>query len=315
MKTVLLVVESLEPANLHRAFYNGFLKNGFIQNKKLNVIPLLCPRDVKFSHNVYDEMILHTVNKFRVDTFFTIGGEQIREETLRELKARGIKTAAWQIDDPYMLTEDYGKDIRKKLPFYDLIYTTNKYSLEKIYPRLNYPAKVKFLPFGFDPAFHCNLRSDKLYHMTFIGSSFPDRKNKYISKFLGLIELWGSNDPIWNHKGRISHSSMVELTNQSRINLNFSDQPANGVKCLKNRVTEVLGCGQFLLTERFPELEEMFTVGKDLDCFDSLEELDEKARFYIRNEAAREKIAKAGERKVKKFSYEKLISGILEEIF
>lgn len=310
MKSVLLVVESLEPANLHRGFYNGFLQNGFMENKRLNIIPLLCPRDVKFNWTIYNELILHTVNKFRVDSFFTLGGEQVSIEIFKELKKRKIKTVTWQIDDPFMLTEDYGKETRKKLPFYDIIYTTNKASIEKHYKKLNLSNKVKFFPFGYDPMFHRNLNLQKKYNVSFVGSNFPTRQKNYLSKFYHHVDIWGIPA-----SRRISHCSMVEIVNQSKINLSFADQPANGVKCLKNRVIEVLGCGQFLLTETFPELEEMFIPGKELDCFSSAEEMNDKIDFYLKNDNAREKIVKAGVKKIKKYAYRNLISGILEEIF
>jgi spore maturation protein CgeB len=309
MKTVLLVVESLEPANLHRGFYNGFIQNGFIQNKRLNVIPLLCPRDVKFNWTVYNELILHTVNKFRVDSFFTLGGEQVSVETLKELQKKGIKTVTWQIDDPFVLTEDYGAETRKKLPFYNLIYTTNKVSIEKHYKKLGLSGRVKFFPFGYDPMFHQNLNLEKKYNVSFVGSNFPTRQRQYMSKFFHKVNLWGTSK-----NTRISHYSMVEILNQSKINLNFADQPANGVKCLKNRVTEVLGCEQFLLTETFPELKELFIPGKELDCFSTAEEMNDKISFYLTHDKKRENIARAGARKIKKYNYETLISKITEEI-
>ena len=86
MKTVLLVIESMEPGNLHRGLYNGFLQNSFVENKVLNIIPLICPRDVKFGYSIYDELIFHTIKKFQIDLLFSIGGEQISIDTLKELQ-------------------------------------------------------------------------------------------------------------------------------------------------------------------------------------------------------------------------------------
>lgn len=311
MKTVLVVVESMEPGNLHRGFCMGIMKNA--DRFDLNVIPFVFPRDVKFNQAAYNELILHTINKFKVDLFITLGGEQISKQVLSVLGSKGIKRVTWQIDDPFMLLNSYGKEMKEKLYLYDFIYSTNKESINNIYPKLKLNAK--FFSFGFDPQCHIDLKHKKIYDATFVGSSFPERKNRYISKLGNRVHLWGSNDPLWNHKGRISHSSMVELVNQSRINVNFSDQPAYKINCLKNRVIEVLGCNQFLLTEDFPELEEMFITGKEVENFNSLEELNEKMDFYLKNEAKREKIAGAGADKVKKFySYERLTGLMLQEV-
>ena len=107
---------------------------------------------------------------------------------------------------------------------------------------------------------------------------------------------------------------MINIVNKSKINLNFSDQPSYNVSCLKNRVTEVLGCGQFLLTETFPELDSMFKVGEDLDSFSSLEELKDKIQFYLKNDNIRDKLAMQGNKAVQKYSYKKLMSNILKDI-
>jgi spore maturation protein CgeB len=308
MKTILLLIESLEPGNLHRGIYNGFLQNSFVEDRILNIIPMVCPRDVTFSWNAYDELILNTVKKFKIDLVFSIGGEYVSIETLQELKKKGIRIITWQIDDPFMLTESCGLENRKKLLLYDLIYTTNKASIEKQYNDLHLSDKVKFMPFGYDTLFHKNLNLNKKYDISFVGSSFPTRQKNYFSKFYHKVNLFGTSA-----NSRISHYSMVEIVNQSKINLNFSDQPVNGIKCLKNRVPEVLGCGQFLLTEFFPELTEMFTPGKELDCFFTIEELNNKNDFYLKNEIAREKIARTGAEKIKKYQYKCLTLEILKE--
>ncbi|HNR64807.1 MAG TPA: glycosyltransferase, partial [Atribacterota bacterium] len=309
MKTILLVVESLEPGNLHRGLYNGFLQNSLIEGKEINIIPLIFPRDVNFKWTIYDEMILHTIKKFKIDFFVSIWGEQISIETLKELQRKGIKTITWQIDDPFMLTENYGIETRKKLPFYDVIYTTNKASIENHYKNMGLSNKVNFLPFGYDPMFHKNLNLEKQYNVSFVGSNFPTRQKLYLSKFSCNVNTFGILP-----NSRITHYKMVEIVNQSKINLNFADQPVNGVRCLKNRVMEVLGCEQFLLTEIFPELEEMFKPGEDLDCFSSAEEMNSKIDFYLKNTSAREKIAKSGAEKIRKYQYKNITSQIINNI-
>lgn len=313
MKTLLLAIESWERANFHRGIVNGFLSQ-----KDLNVIVLYCPRDVKFSHNVYDELILHVINKCNVDIFFAIQGEHINVSTIRKLNQKRIKTVVWQVDDPYSLL--YAKNAREhkiKLREYQYIYTTNRESILKHYPVIDTVLKikkVKFLPFGYDPEFHQNLKSEKTYDISFVGSAFPKRI-EYILPLAKEIELFGSSHNAWNNKGRISHKMMIEVVNSSKINLNFSDQPINGVRCLKNRVMEILGAGQFLLSEDFPEAKELFEIDKELVVFNSLSELEEKIDYYLFHDKEREKIARAGYKKVKEnYSYRKLLSGVLEDL-
>jgi spore maturation protein CgeB len=78
---------------------------------------------------------------------------------------------------------------------------------------------------------------------------------------------------------------------------------------------EILGAGQFLLSEDFPEAKELFEIDKELVVFNSLSELEEKIDYYLFHDKEREKIARAGYKKVKEnYSYRKLLSGVLEDL-
>ena len=307
MKTLLLLllVESQEPENFHKGVINGFKKQ-----KDLDLIILHCPRDVKYAHGIYDEQIEHIVKKHDIDIFFAIQGEQVSKNTIKELNRHGIKTVVWNVDDPYILTHASNRNIHKRrVNEYQFIYTSNLKSITKYYPAIT-RKEVKFLPFGFDPVYHKNLRWKKEYPVSFVGSAFDNRLKNYINPLLGNIKLFGLT-----RASRVNHKRMIEIANQSYINLNFSDQPSNGVKCLKNRVPEIMGSGQFLLSEDFPEADKLFEVDKEIVLFSSLPELKDKIKFYLVNGRERQKIARAGYKKVKaEYSYEKLLKGVLEDI-
>jgi hypothetical protein len=61
-----------------------------------------------------------------------------------------------------------------------------------------------------------------------------------------------------------------------------------------NRSWEIPACGVFLLSERTPAMQEFYREGKEAEFFESPEEFLDKARFYLRNDAARARIAAAG---------------------
>ncbi len=81
------------------------------------------------------------------------------------------------------------------------------------------------------------------------------------------------------------------------------------------RIFEALSTGSFLLTNWIPTLGDLFEDGKHLVTYKTLEEMVEKAKYYLEHEDEREAIAKAGyEEFVSKHTYKHRIEKILEII-
>lgn len=98
-------------------------------------------------------------------------------------------------------------------------------------------------------------------------------------------------------KGYIDYySQMPKAFALSDINLNIS------LKTIRTgiplRVLDVMGCGGFMLSNYQEELLEWFTPGEDLVVYESLEDLVEKASFYMSHEEERKRIAVNGYKRV-----------------
>lgn len=101
-----------------------------------------------------------------------------------------------------------------------------------------------------------------------------------------------------NNKGRVkTHTQMPLVFHYSKINLNVTC--ASITTGLPQRVWDVLACGGFLITNEQPEIPEYFTPGVDLETYDSMEELRDKVRYYLADEASRIQIAMNGYEKVR----------------
>ena len=67
---------------------------------------------------------------------------------------------------------------------------------------------------------------------------------------------------------------------------------------LSNRSFAVIGCGGFYLCRRNPGVEFAYDVGKEIDVFDTDDEMVDKIHYYLKNEDERKRIALAGQKKV-----------------
>jgi spore maturation protein CgeB len=73
---------------------------------------------------------------------------------------------------------------------------------------------------------------------------------------------------------------------------------------IKARNFEIPGCGGFVLTGRADNLERYYEISKEVVCFEELEDLVEKVRYYLSHEDERAAIAQAGyERTMREHTY------------
>lgn len=106
-------------------------------------------------------------------------------------------------------------------------------------------------------------------------------------------------------------TEMPKVFQASKINLNMTMRPIE--TGLSLRVWDILGCGGFLLTNYQAEIPDYFEIGKDLETYDSMEELEEKIRYYLTHEEERVEIAINGyEKAVRYHTYEIRLAQMLK---
>jgi len=99
--------------------------------------------------------------------------------------------------------------------------------------------------------------------------------------------------------GVLSDKEMIAVFSRTKINLGFSScgdthRGAERILQIRLRDFEVPMSGGFYLVEYMDELAEFFEIDREIVCYGSRDELVEKIRFYLKNDAAREKIRRAG---------------------
>lgn len=88
----------------------------------------------------------------------------------------------------------------------------------------------------------------------------------------------------------------------SKININITLTSIHSGIPL--RILDILGAGGFLLTNHQSELDDYFIDGKDIVIYENIDELCEKADYYLTHEEDRRRIASSGHQKAKElFNY------------
>ena len=106
-------------------------------------------------------------------------------------------------------------------------------------------------------------------------------------------------------------TEMPKVFQASKINLNMTMRPIE--TGLSLRVWDILGCGGFLLTNYQAEIPDYFEIGKDLETYESMEELEEKIRYYLTHEEERVEIAINGYETVARYhTYEIRLAQMLK---
>lgn len=122
---------------------------------------------------------------------------------------------------------------------------------------------------------------------------------------------------VHTHTGVDYYTVMNKVFYFSKINLNITlSSIESGVP---QRVLDIMGCGGFVLTNYQEEIEDLFTIGKEIEVFRSIEELREKCTYYLSHEKERLRIAMNGYQKVRDcFSYQhqlnRMISIVQEDL-
>lgn len=113
-------------------------------------------------------------------------------------------------------------------------------------------------------------------------------------------------------KGGVSTlTQMPKVFHAGKINLNMTMRPIE--TGLSLRIWDVLGSGGFLITNYQSEIPEYFEIGKDLEVYESMEDLIYKIDYYLHHEAERIEIALNGYEKTAAYhTYEMRLASMLK---
>ncbi len=145
------------------------------------------------------------------------------------------------------------------------------------------------------------------------------------------VECWGTGWP----NGRASYGQMDHIFSTSAVNLNLpnsrsldgrylgasAENQAEALRSMKvrdqvkGRHFEIAAAGGFQLTNYVDFLEDYFIIGDEIACYESIDGLAGKIRWYLGHEARRREIALAGQERVRvEHTWEDRFSAIFAEL-
>lgn len=132
------------------------------------------------------------------------------------------------------------------------------------------------------------------------------------------VDLYTASDTaplkgVQTHGPIESLKAMPKVFHLSKINLNMTLKSIQSG--LPLRILDIMGCCGFLMTNYQSELDEYFEIGRDLECYSSMEELIDKCAFYLEHDDIRKEIAHNGYEKIKQHhTYSHRIAEMLRNV-
>ena len=244
-----------------------------------------------------------------IDLFFSyFYSAYVEPDAIREISRMGIPTVNWYCNASYQF-----ELVSEIAPAYDFCLVPEKFRLDD-YRRVG--ANPIYCQEAANPAVYRPHDLPREFDVTFVGQRYGNRP-MYLRRLVqaGLdVRAWGPrwDEQAWRARskadeelarrasGPLSDDELVAMYSRSRISLGFSavaQVPRDGsppVKQVRLRDFEAPMSGAFYLVERFDELAEFFEPGEEIVFFEDEEDLADKAAYYLRNEAERERVRAAG---------------------
>jgi spore maturation protein CgeB len=275
--------------------------------------------------------LLLMAERERPDVLWTDKLLAMHPATLDRLRAMGIVTVSYMIDNPFGPRQDPGWRLyMKDIPHYDL-HVVQRDSNISDYKSRGARNVVK-IQTAYEPTIHFPppagwSDADRNREVSFVGTPYDDRAKTLVwLAEQGFKVAISGNQRSWRRalspaqfdalyrEGELYGQQYREAIWRSKINLSFltwSNQDE-----FVHKSFEIAGCGGFLLAERSDGHRQRFLEDEQAAFFFGREELAAKIRRYLADEPTRARIAAAGNMRAEQSGYHNdgQVSAILVEV-
>jgi hypothetical protein len=263
--------------------------------------------------------LLRLAEQEKPDLVWTDKLLSMQPKTLQKLRAMGMATVSYMIDNPFGTRQDPGWRLyMKDIPYYDLHVVQRDANIadyksrgarDVIKIQTAYEPTIHFPP----PAGWSDADRDR--EVSFIGTPY-DQRGAYLTRLwkeFGL-PVTVSGGLVWKRhlsaeavaamyrgSGELFREAYREGIWKSKINLSFLTH-ANKDE-FAHKSFEIAACEGFLLVERSEGHLQRFVEDEEAVFFTTIEECVAKIRRYLPDEAARARIAAAGRARAVRSGY------------
>jgi hypothetical protein len=241
----------------------------------------------------------------------------MRPRTLDRMRERGIVSVSYMIDNPFGPRQDPGWRLYMKgIPHYDLHVVQRDKNIQDYISRG--ARDVIKIQTAYEPTIHYPPSAgwsdkDRNRDVSFIGTPYDDRAETLTRLSSEFNTVISGNQRAWQRaltpdafpklyrEGELFLQQYREAIWRSKINLSFITHSNQDEFVHKS--FEIAGCGGFLLAERSPGHIARFKEDEEAVFFTGYEELAQKIRRYLPDEAARSRIAAAGHARGRRDGY------------
>lgn len=246
-------------------------------------------------------LVLRAAARYRPDLLVEVEGDVFTVEALRELKRRwGTRLGLLLVEGPCR------GPINPVLQEYGRIVSTSQVAVQQL--RQAGFHRATYLPFATDPEWFRPAPAGTAhapYAIGFVGAYAPRRAELLAPLSDMALRIWGSDWDrrcddarvrrcVANRRG-IFGRALVSCYQRSKLFLNIQREhmrttlPDGRVigTGLGYRHFDVPACGSCLLSEPVLELSAAFDIGREVDTFETAEELRDKSHYLLRHEAQR----------------------------
>jgi hypothetical protein len=271
------------------------------------------------SVNRLNRDLLTMAERERPDLVWTDKLLGMQPKTLDKLRAMGIATVSYMIDNPFGTRQDPGWRLyMKDIPHYDLHVVQRDANIVD-YKARGARAVIK-IQTAYEPTIHfpppegwSDANRDR--DVSFIGTPYDDR-GEFLTRLWrdhGIPVAISGTERFWRkalpddafaalfRDGELFLQNYREGIWRSKINLSFLTHSNQDE--FAHKTFEIAGCGSFLLAERSPGHAERFIEDEEAVFFTTLEECAAKIQRWLPDEAGRARIAARGAERAKAGGY------------